>query len=254
MGNNNRRVSLAGKTALITGGGIRVGEAIARRLAASGANLILHYHSNETAAETTAASLQADYPAISVYTIQADLSSAAQIERLTKTIAEEMPPVDILINSASVFYPTPLAEITVPEWNSIMDINLRAPFLLAQHFGLLMKQRGWGRIINILDCSIKRHYKNFTPYLVSKNALATLTEVMALELGPEVTVNGVAPGTVMVPAGSSEEYKAQALKRSVTGNFGDAVDIAEMVNFLLEHGMFITGSIHFVDGGASIRP
>lgn len=254
MADNDRKISLTGKTALITGGAIRVGAVIAGRLAEAGVNLILHFNSNADAATATANSLRGKFPALKILTVQGDLSDPEAIGAMISKIEREMPPVDILINSASVFYPTPLREVSLSDWNKIMDINLRAPFLLSQHFGFKMKEIGFGRVINILDCNIKRHYRSFAPYLVSKNALAALTEILAIELGPEVTVNGVAPGTVLVPDGSSPEYKDLALKRVLTGNHGAPEDVANMVAFLLEYGKFITGSIHYVDGGASIRP
>jgi pteridine reductase len=238
-----------GKTALITGAAKRVGRAIALHLAHAGANIFLHYHNSESEAQATAAEIRAT--GVQCHLFQANLACEASIQQML-TALQHTGPVDILVNSASVFYKTKLAEITQEHWSNNIDVNLRAPFLLSQALGAQMKARGAGKIINIVDCAVRRPYKNYLPYLVSKGGLLTLTEVLALELAPEVQVNCVAPGTVLLPENASDKMKEAALKKSIVGHTGSPEDVAAMVLHLVKHGDFQTGGYYPVDGGAGL--
>jgi NAD(P)-dependent dehydrogenase (short-subunit alcohol dehydrogenase family) len=244
-------MELTGKTALVTGAARRVGRVIALELARAGLNVIVHYNtssreSDEVAAEILSMGRQA-------HTIFGDLEKPESIQAMAEELNRHGMEIDVLVNSAAVYCATPLPEVTVDSWDHIMNVNLRAPFLMCQAFGLKMKERGWGRIINIADCNVRRVYRNFTPYLASKAGVITLTESLALELAPEVTVNAIAPGTVMPPDKADDEFREQAVRRSPLKREGHADDVARMVRHLVEHGKFITGTVVTIDGGATIR-
>lgn len=244
-------MELTGKTALITGAARRVGRAIAIRLAAMGADIVVHYHtssreSDELAAEILGMGRKVD-------TIYADLEKPADIAAMAAELDRHKLNVDILVNSAAVYYQTPLDTINAETWDRIMAVNLRAPALLCQAFGMRMKARGAGTIINIADCNTRRVYRDFLPYLVSKAGIITLTEALALELAPEVRVNAIAPGTVLPPEDADMAFREKALNRSPLKTSGSPDDIAYMVGHLAAHGGFITGTVITVDGGATIR-
>jgi pteridine reductase len=167
-------------------------------------------------------------------------------------LSAECPPVDILVNSASVFPRTPLADVTVEQWDEVHAVNLRAPFLLGRELGMAMAQRGWGKIINISDCAVNRPYKNYLPYLVSKAGLVSLTRVLALELAPHVQVNTIAPGTVLMPEGADGGLESLILAKTPLKRIGTPEDVAKLVRFLVEDGDFATGGFFAMDGGAGI--
>lgn len=242
---------LKGQTALVTGAGKRVGKEIALALAAAGANLLVHYNTSSRASDEVAAEILS--MGRKVDTIRGDLADPAQIDRIVSTISQHDIRVDILINSAAVYYPTPLGSVTSETWDQIQAINVRAPFLLSQALGREMKLRGHGLIINISDCNLKRPYREFTPYFAAKAGLAIITETLALELAPEVRVNSISPGTVLPPEESGPGFREQALKRSPLKIDGKPQDIAAMVVYLATHGRYITGSDFRIDGGATIR-
>lgn len=244
-------MELAGKTALITGAARRVGRVITLRLAEMGADIVIHYHnssreSDELAAEILTMGRKVD-------TIYGDLEKTADIAAMVAELDRHELHVDILVNSAAVYYATPLEELDPDAWDRIMNINLRAPALLCREFGLRMKARGAGTIINIADCNVRRVYRNYLPYLVSKAGMVTLTEALALELAPEVRVNAIAPGTVLPPDDADPAFREQAVRRSPLHLPGSPDDVAYMVGHLAAHGGFITGTVITVDGGATIR-
>lgn len=234
---------------MVTGAAKRVGRAIALQLARAGANIFLHYHLSHSEAEQTAADIRS--AGVKCLLFQADLADSDSIDAMLHAV-HLAGDVDVLVNSASVFYKTRINEITAQQWANNLDVNLRAPFLLSQKLGMQMKLRGSGKIINIVDCAIRRPYKNYLPYLVSKGGLVTLTEVLALELAPEVQVNCVAPGTVLLPENASDKMKEAVLRKSPLGRTGSPEDVAAMVLHLVKHGDFQTGGYHSVDGGAGI--
>jgi len=242
---------LKDKRALVTGASRRVGRAIALALANAGADLLIHYHTSSRESDLLAAEVLSI--GRKVDTIRGDLSDPAQIANMLSELDRHEIAVDILVNSAAVYYPTPPGSITAETWDKIMAVNARAPFLLSQELGLKMKARKSGHIINITDCNLRRPYREFTPYFASKAALSIMTETLALELAPEVRVNAIAPGTVLPPDDANEEFTAQATRRSPLQLAGHPEDISEMVVYLVTHGRFITGSNFRIDGGATIR-
>jgi NAD(P)-dependent dehydrogenase (short-subunit alcohol dehydrogenase family) len=244
-------MNLQNTTALVTGGAKRVGLSISLALARAGADVIIHYHNSESDARDAVKQIEA--LGRRAYLVRADLGDHEQIADMLTMIERECPPVNVLVNSASVFYPTPLPETSVLQWNENLDVNLRAPFLLAQSLGHKMVQRGRGKIVNITDCSIRRPYTNYAPYLVSKAGLMALTEVLALELAPQVQVNAVAPGTVLLPHNEAPGQREQSIRRAPLKKIGSPDDVAAMVLHLIENGDFMTGGYYAVDGGAGAR-
>ncbi|MGI8907296.1 MAG: SDR family NAD(P)-dependent oxidoreductase [Candidatus Sumerlaeaceae bacterium] len=244
-------MEMVNTTALVTGAAKRVGLSIALALARAGSNVILHYHRSHD--EAVAAHKQIESLGRRAWLVEANLSDPQDIDRMLAAIAAGCPPVDILVNSASVYYRTPLGEATVAQWDDNVNVNLRAPFLLGKSLGRQMVLRGSGKIVNITDCAIRRPYRDFTPYIVSKAGLMALTESLALELAPHVQVNAVAPGTVLLPDNAPQEQYVQSLQRAPLKKIGSPGDVAAMVVYLVEHGDFMTGGYYSVDGGAGMR-
>ncbi|MBI3068889.1 MAG: pteridine reductase, partial [Betaproteobacteria bacterium] len=188
---------MQGKVVLITGGAKRVGAAISRRLHAAGAMLMVHYHSSATEARALQAQLNGTR-AGSVTLVQADLLHAAGLPGLVKDAVKQFGGLDVLINNASSFFPTALGEIGEKAWEDLVGTNLKAPLFLAQAAaGELRKRRGC--IVNIIDIHAEFPMKNYIVYSTAKAGLLALTRSLARELGPEVRVNGVAPGTIVWP-------------------------------------------------------
>ncbi len=242
-------MQLNGKTALVTGAAKRVGREIALILAQNGANILLHYNQSQSDAEKTAAEIQSLGALCKIY--QADLEDVGALSKMMLLIEKENPHVDILVNSASIFYKTPLEQASETDLDTFTDIHLKAPFLLSKKFGLKMIENGSGKIINIVDWSAYRPYKDYAPYCASKGALLTLTKALARDLAPQVLVNAVAPGPVLLPEDFTEEEKQVVVKKTLLGRVGSPADIANAVLFLLEND-FINGTVLTVDGGRSI--
>jgi pteridine reductase len=240
-----------GSCALVTGASKRVGKAIALALTDAGCDIVIHFNTSLEEAESAAAEIRSR--GRKAWLVQADLERGTDITAMIAELALKAPPIDILVNSASVYYKTPFAEIAEQQWDNNLQVNLKAPFLLSQALGLKMAERGQGKIINIADCSVRRLYKDHLPYLLSKAALVALTELLALELAPAVQVNTVAPGTVLLPSDSTESMRDQSVRRSLLKKIGTAEDVAALVLYLVQQGDFMTGGYYPVDGGAGIR-
>jgi pteridine reductase len=243
--------SLLDRVLLITGGARRVGAEIARTLHAAGANVIIHYRSSARAAATLADEFNRIRPG-SAAIHAANLLSAEAPDQLVAAALAEFGRLDILINNASTFYPTPVGKITVAQWDDLMGSNLKAPLFLAQAAAQsLARQRGL--IINIVDIHGLRPLKGYPLYSAAKAGLAMLTRSLARELGPDIRVNGIAPGPVLWAENDMDE----ALKREIIGKTalkrrGSPQDIARTALFLARDAPYITGQIIAVDGGRSI--
>ncbi|MCS6885295.1 MAG: SDR family oxidoreductase [Acidobacteriota bacterium] len=239
-------MEIEGKTALVTGGARRIGRAIALALAASGARLIIHYNKSEAEAQEVRGRVLALGGQAIV--LKADLAKQQQIESLVCR-AQDFGPVDILINNASVYFKTPI-ENHIAGWEVIMDVNLRAPYLLSTLLGLDMKKRGGGKIVNLADWAANRPYADLIPYCISKAGLVAMTKGLARALGPQVQVNSISPGAVLFESELAE--KAQlAQKRTLVDRLGTPADIADAVLYLLRAD-FVTGIDLVVDGGRTI--
>jgi pteridine reductase len=244
---------LEGKVVLITGGARRVGAAIACRLHAAGARLVVHYRSSAGEARALKADLTAQR-ADSVVLVQGDLLKVANLAGLVKDAVKAFGRLDALINNASSFYPTPLGEITDKEWDDLVGTNLKVPLFLSQAASRELR-KSHGAIVNIVDIHAEFPMKNYLVYNVAKGGLVTLTRSLARELGPEVRVNGVAPGTILWPedeAWKDELARQRIMNRTALKRIGEPDDISKIVEFLLTAAPYVTGQIIAVDGGRSV--
>jgi len=245
--------SLSGKVVLVTGGAKRVGAAIVRRLHREGADVMLHYRGSEREANALRSELNAAR-ANSVALVQADLLDLAGLAEIVRNAVNRFDRLDALVNNASAFFPTPVGEMTQATWESLIGTNLRAPLFLSQAAAPHLKKTN-GAIVNITDIHAERPLKNYVIYSIAKAGLAGLTRSLARELGPEVRVNGVAPGPIAWPEdGSFDEVARQrVISNTILKRTGDPDDVARAVYFLIAGAPYVTGQIIAVDGGRSIN-
>ncbi len=240
-------MELKGRVALVTGAGKRVGRAIAMALAERGAAIAIHYRSSQREAAEGVAAIASRGGRAEAFA--ADLASVAAIEGMVTDLLAKFGRIDVLVNSASVFYRKRLEDVTENDWDISLDTNLKAPFFLSKFAGAAMRRQGAGKIVNIGDWAGIRPYNNYLPYTVSKSGLIGLTRALAKALAPEVQVNCVALGPVMPP----EDYDAaeiESLKQAtLTKTLGTPEDVARAVLYLCEGADFTTGSTLMVDGG-----
>lgn len=243
--------SLEDKVALVTGAARRVGAAIARRLHAAGSNVVLHYRGSQAEAAALEAELNAAR-AGSAASLQADLLADGACAALVAAVMERFGRLDILVNNASTFYATRMGSIDRKDWDELVGSNLRAPLFLAQAAAPHLKRSG-GAIVNIVDIHADRPLKKFAVYSVAKGGLATLTRSLALELAPEVRVNGVAPGAILWPESGhfDNPERRRIVATTPLARVGDPADVAQAVHFLAS-APFVTGQVLAVDGGRSI--
>ncbi len=242
---------LTDKVVLITGGAQRVGAMTARLLHAAGANLVIHYRHSRQQALALQEELN-NHRAHSVVLIQADLLDTAKLKSVVRKSLEQWGRLDMLINNASSFYPTPIGKVTENDWDDLIGSNMKAPFFLSQQVApYLAKQQGC--IINIVDIHAQRPMQGHSVYNMAKAGLAMLVKTLAFELGPEIRVNGVAPGAIMWPAQEMDDLtKQRIVSRTYLKRKGSAEDIAKTVLFLAAQADYITGQIIAVDGGRSL--
>ncbi len=246
MADPTREFTLAGRTALVTGGARRLGRAIAVALAAQGAHVVVHYRSSATEAEMLCAEVRER--GVQAWGLQADLADPAQAEALLQRAVDTAGPIGLLINNASTFAPSRLATVSFDELSANTAVNAWAPFVLSRAFA---RQGVRGRIINLLDAHIESGDPVHVAYLLSKHLLTTLTRLTALEYAPDITVNAVAPGLVLAPEGKDFAQLPHLIATVPLGRHGAPRDIVRTVLFLLESD-FITGQVVYVDGGAHL--
>jgi pteridine reductase len=239
-------VDLKNKVALITGAGRRIGRAIALDLAAHGTSVAVHYHTSHTQADSVVSEITTN--GRKAQTFRANLEHVTEIEQMVTKVLDTFGRIDILINSASVFAPTPIEQITEHDWDSNLDINLKAPFFLSKFAAAAMRKQGAGKIINLGDWAGIRPYKDYLPYSVSKSALIGLTKALAKELAPEVQVNCIALGMVISPETYSKEEIDRLVSRTLTKKMGTPDDVARAVLFFCETD-FATGAVLTLEGG-----
>jgi pteridine reductase len=239
------------KNILITGAAKRIGAVCARRLHREGCHIILHYKSSERDAFELCSELNRLRPA-SADVLQADLLDTRHLLEVADDAQKISGGIDVLINNASAFYPTPFGKVTEAQWDELFGSNLKAPFFLAQVFSDTLKARK-GCIVNIVDIHAERGLPDFPAYSIAKAGLVAMTRVLAKEMGPEVRVNGVAPGAIIWPEhGLSVEGKTEILQRVALKRSGEPDDIAKAVLFLIKDADYITGQIFTVDGGRTL--
>lgn len=244
-------MDLVGKKVLVTGGGRRVGRAIVREMARRGADCIIHYRRSASEAEETASEVRAAGRA--ARTVAADLGTAEGVATLVEEARAAFGRVDVLVNNASLYRPTPLAEVGEADWDEQMAVNAKAPFLCSVSLGRSMKEQGAGKIINVADWASERPYPGFLAYSVSKAALIGLTRALAVELAPQVQVNALLPGPVLAPEGLSRDQVRSIPVANLMGRMGSPSDVAEAAAFLVGSD-FITGALLPVDGGRLLAP
>jgi pteridine reductase len=243
--------TLSGKTVLITGGARRVGACIARTLHAAGANIVLHYRASAAEAKACASELNGAR-AHSATLVQADVLDvgchAALVDAAVKTFGQ----LDVLVNNASSFYPTPVGEITESSWNDLVGTNLKAPLFLSQAAAPALR-RAQGLILNLADIHGTRPLRHYTTYCVAKAGLIMLTKSLARELGPQVRVNAIAPGPVMWPEdGADKALQKKIIERTLLKRSGSPEDVARAALFFCAEAPYITGQTLAVDGGRSV--
>jgi pteridine reductase len=251
MSTRNETSDLRDRVLLITGGARRVGAEIARTLHGAGASVLLHYRTSATAAKALAAKLNNER-AGSVAIYGADLQREDAPAAIVAAAMREFGRIDILINNASAFYPTPVGQITAAQWDDLFCSNVKAPLFLSQAAAPSLRvQRGL--IINIVDIHGLRPLRGHPVYSAAKAALAMLTRALALELGPEIRVNGIAPGPILWPEGAMDEaLKNEIIAKTALKRHGTPGDVARTALFLAQDAPYITGQIIAVDGGRSI--
>ncbi|MGQ0792630.1 MAG: SDR family NAD(P)-dependent oxidoreductase [Deltaproteobacteria bacterium] len=239
------------KIALVTGGAKRVGRAIALELARCGAHIAVHYNKSE--AEAASAIHEIKSMGREAALIKADLARSDDIERMVDSATERFGGIDILVNSAAIFYRTPLLEISEADWDAFMNVNLKSVFLASQKAASVMLRQRRGKIINIADSDGGINgWRSFIPYSVSKAGVIMLTKTLAKALAPDIEVNAVAPGPVLMPQDSTEEERRRAADSTLLKRAGSPEDVARAVRFLVESD-YITGAVVAVDGGSAIK-
>ncbi|SKA84015.1 pteridine reductase [Thiothrix eikelboomii] len=232
----------------MTGAARRIGAMVARTLQREGATVVIHYKDSGDEAKALQAELNAQRQG-SCLLLQADLLATAQFPQLISALVEQTGRLDILINNASSFYPTPLGSIQEQQWEDLMGTNLKAPLFLSQA-ALPYLRQSQGVIINMADVHGLRPLPEFSVYCTAKAGLIMLTQVLARELGPSIRVNGIAPGAILWPERPiSEDQRAELLAKTALERMGSPEDIARTVLFLVRDAPYITGQVIAVDGG-----
>lgn len=238
-----------GRVALVTGGARRVGRAIVLALAERGARVAIHHHtSSDDAASAVAA---AEALGTEAWSVAYDLRDPAAPDRLVRDVVARFGALDILVNSAAVMQRTPLDEITPEQWDAIFALNLRAPFFVARAAAAAMRGRG-GVIVNLADLAGLEVWPSYIPHGVSKAAVMQLTRALARTLAPEIRVNAVAPGAVLLPESWGEESAARLAATTPLKRLGSPADVAQAVLYLVEAD-YVTGDTLVVDGGRRLR-
>ena len=236
--------------ALITGAAKRIGAAIATKLHAQGFNVIIHYGQSRLEAEALVESFNTIRPD-SAESLSADLCRVSEVQQLADKAQTVWGYIDVLVNNASSFYPTPVGEIIEDDWTSLVGSNLKGPLFLSQALAQTLSQRK-GAIINMIDMHIDRPLPKHSVYLLAKSGLASLTRSLATELAPHVRVNGIGPGAILWPDRTLSDEEKQALIDTIPlGALGREQDISDTLWFLV-NAPYITGQILYVDGGRSL--
>ncbi|GAA0249428.1 pteridine reductase [Rhodanobacter caeni] len=239
------------RVALITGAGRRVGAVIARTLHAAGYDVALHYRHSAGEAAALAETLERQRTG-STLLLQGELADTAALPALVASLLAHYGRLDALVNNASAFYPTPVGEATPAQWNELFASNAQAPFFLSQAAVPALRQTQ-GSIVNLLDIYAERPLANHPLYCMAKAALAAMTRSLALDLAPQVRVNGVAPGAVLWPSdGKAYDDQQALLARTPMQRAGTPEDVAGAVLWLLRDAPFVTGQVLRVDGGRTL--
>jgi pteridine reductase len=238
------------RVALVTGSAKRIGAAIAKGLHTAGYNLVLHYRDSQTVAESLTAEFN-QQRTNSAICIQADFDRIESIKTLAEKTLQQWQRLDLLVNNASMFYPTPLTEASIQDWNSLFNSNLKAPYFLIQALADPLK-KSQGSIINIADIYADKPLKNHSLYCMAKAGNVMMTKSLSLELAPDVRVNGIAPGAILWPETPTNDIQ-KILEKIPLGKLGNPDEIVNLVLFLASKTNYITGQIINIDGGRTLN-
>ena len=243
-------VQAAGKIALVTGAARRVGKAIALALADRGAHVIITYNTSGAEALDTLREIEAR--GVQGMAVQGNITRGREVDAIVQQAIARFGRIDILVNNASNYYKTPFATLTEEQWDDLVGTNLKGTFLVSKRVGDEMLKAGAGKIINLADWAGLRPYKDYLPYCVAKAGVIALTISLAKTLAPQVQVNAVAPGPVMLPEDFNDSLREAIVRAVPLKRLGAPSDIAQTVVFLVEGSDFITGAVIPVDGGRLI--
>jgi len=240
----------SGPVALITGAAKRIGAAMATRLHSEGFRVIIHYGHSKDDAHTLAQKLN-DIRPESATCLQANLCDSEDVKALSENAVNVWGQLDVLVNNASSFYPTPIGSISEEDWLSLVGSNVKGPLFLSQALAPALR-KAKGCIVNMVDMHIDRPLPKHSVYLLAKSGLASLTQSLAIDLAPDIRVNGIGPGAILWPEREMEDDEKEKLLSSIPlGELGKPEDIAETLSFLIS-ASYVTGQIIFVDGGRSL--
>jgi len=239
------------KTIFITGAAKRIGKEIALCFSEMGWNIIIHYNSSKNDAQVLADEINGNNPD-SAITVQGNLDVKEDVEKVINEVRDAFPAIDLLINNASTFYPTPIEDISEEHWDKLVGSNLKGPLFLIKGLKDKLKESK-GSIINITDTNLSKGVANYSIYSAAKAGLESITKGLARELAPDIKVNAIAPGAMLEPPDVTwtEEQKSKVISSIPLNRMGSEKDISEAVKFLAKSN-YITGQIIKVDGGRSL--
>jgi pteridine reductase len=234
----------------VTGAARRVGKAIALALAQRGAHVAISYNRSEGEARQTVQEIEAR--GVHSLAVRGDISHNVEVNAMVAQVMEHFGRIDVLVNNASNYYKTPFESLTEEQWDDLVGTNLKGTFLVAKRVGDEMLKAGSGKIINLTDWAGFRPYKDYIPYCVAKAGVIALTKALAQTLAPNIQVNAVAPGPVLLPEDFDDNIRQAVIRATPLKRIGTPEDVAQTVVFLVEGSDFITGATIVVDGGRLI--
>jgi NAD(P)-dependent dehydrogenase (short-subunit alcohol dehydrogenase family) len=250
MRNEIHHRPLDGQVALVTGAGRRIGREIALTLGRAGATVVVNYNLSGNGARAVVREIQAQ--GAEAIALRADVSSSAQVRRMFTAVEKKFGRLDVLVNNAGIFFPARWNQLNEEQWDRVLSVNLKGPFFCAQEAARIMKRRKRGNIINISSLGGLQAWPDYMHYCSSKAGLIMLTRCLAKALAPDIRVNTIAPGTIMMPGEKRTRLLDRVIRSAPLRKAGRPEDIANMVLYLACHGEFITGQVLAVDGGKSI--
>jgi pteridine reductase len=243
-------MELRGRVALVTGAGRRLGQALARALAGRGMALAIHHHASSAGAADLRDQIVASGGRAACFA--ADLTDAAAAAELPRRVVAELGGLDVLVNSAAVMHRRAFEETSPADWDATLDLNLRSVFFCTQGAAPALREAR-GKVVNLADLSGLEPWPGFAAHSVSKAGVVMLTRVLARALAPEVTVNAIAPGAVLVPEEYDAEERDRLARTTPLRRLGSPADVSAALLYLLEGGDYVTGDVLVVDGGRLLR-
>jgi pteridine reductase len=243
-------MELQHRVALVTGAGRRLGRSMAAALAGRGMTVAIHHHASSQGAYNLRQEILDSGGRAACF--DADLTDAAAARSLPERVVQELGRLDVLVNSAAVMHRLSLEQTTPEQWDGILNLNLRAVFFCTQGAAPALRASR-GKVINLADLAGLEPWSGFAAHSVSKAGVVMLTKVLALSLAPDVTVNAIAPGAVLVPDEYDAEERERLARATPLRRLGDPADVIAALLYLLEGGDFVTGEVLIVDGGRRIR-